>query len=240
VSIIRHLDWDGCFNVRDLGGIRTVDGRTIRRGAVVRSDSPDRLSAAGWAALRAHGIRTIVDLRNDHERQADAAARATGLTTVRVPLDDIDDIEFWTYCRENGLAGTPMLYRPFLERRGKAVRCAAAVAAVANAAPGGVLVHCGIGRDRTGLISLLLLSLVNAVPDDIVADYEVSKERLEPLAALLGWEEPSLSAEELLALRDSYRDAIRATLSAVDVPAYLRDAGVSDEELAAVRARLLG
>jgi protein-tyrosine phosphatase len=241
MSIDRHLDWDGCFNVRDLGGIRTVDGRTTRRGAVVRSDTPDRLSEAGWAALRAHGIRTIVDLRNDEERKAEPEPRAAGLTTVWEPLDDIADTDFWTYCRDNGLQGTPMYYRPFLEREGKARRCAAAVAAVANAEPGGVLVHCGIGRDRTGLISLLLLALVDAVPDDIVADYEVSNERLEPLRVLLGVTDERARLEAALARwNTTARDAILATLSSIDVAAYLRAAGLRDDELAAVRTRLLG
>jgi hypothetical protein len=63
----------------------------------------------------------------------------------------------------------------------KAERCAAAVAAVADARPGGVLVHCTIGRDRTGLVSLLLLALVGVAPADIADDYELSNPRLEPL-----------------------------------------------------------
>jgi protein-tyrosine phosphatase len=241
VSVDRHLDWDGCFNVRDLGGIRTGDGRETRWGAVARSDTPDRLTAAGWSALRAHGIRTIVDLRNDDERQADAGSRPAGLTTVHVPLDDTADTEFWTYCRDNGLDGTPLYYLPFLEREGKARQCAAAVAAVAHAEPGGVLVHCGIGRDRTGLITLLLLALAGAVPDDIVADYEMSNERLQPLCALLGWDDAGRRAEEALARwNTSARATLLATLSAIDAAAYLRAAGLREDELAAVRTRLLG
>jgi hypothetical protein len=55
-----HLDWDGCFNVRDLGGLPTVDGRVTRTGAVVRADALDGLSAAGWTALLDHGVRTVV------------------------------------------------------------------------------------------------------------------------------------------------------------------------------------
>src|SRR5947208_3342116 len=56
VTADRNLDWQGCFNARDLGGLRTDDGRTTRRGAVVRAESLDRLTAAGWSALQAHGI----------------------------------------------------------------------------------------------------------------------------------------------------------------------------------------
>jgi hypothetical protein len=58
VTVDRQLNWDGCFNVRELGGFRAADGRETRWGAVVRSDSPERLTVAGWSALQAHGIRT--------------------------------------------------------------------------------------------------------------------------------------------------------------------------------------
>ncbi|WP_076843550.1 tyrosine-protein phosphatase [Protofrankia coriariae] len=67
MSAGRDLGWDGCLNVRDLGGLPTQDDRRLRRGALVRSGSIDRLSTAGWSALCSHDIRTIIDLRNDDE-----------------------------------------------------------------------------------------------------------------------------------------------------------------------------
>ncbi|HEX6291312.1 MAG TPA: tyrosine-protein phosphatase [Herpetosiphonaceae bacterium] len=233
----RNLDWNACFNVRDLGGIRTGDGRRTRRGAVVRADSLNQLTAAGWAALKAHGIRTIIDLRNDHELGSDTAPRPNGLTTVHMPLDDIADTEFWDYCWDNGLDGSPLYYLPFLER--KPERCAAAVAAIARAAPGGVVIHCGIGRDRTGLITLLLLALVGVAPEDIAADYELSNVRLRPRWTALGEEDQEPIIEALLRRKQtSARAAILATLASLDVAAYLRSGGLSDDDLAAVRERL--
>jgi protein-tyrosine phosphatase len=79
-------------------------------------------------------------------------------------MDDNDDVD-----------GTPLYYRPFLER--KIDRCVAAVRAVARAAPGGVVVHCGIGRDRTGLVSLLLLTLAGVTVDAVAGGYALSGER---------------------------------------------------------------
>jgi hypothetical protein len=179
VTSERHLDWDGCCNVRDLGGLRVAGGRMTRRGAVVRSDSPAGLTPAGWAALRGHGIRTIVDLRNDEERdQAPGPPAPGGIDVVHVPLDDLGDTGFWRRIRSEGLDGTPLYYRPFLER--KAERCVAAVAAVADARAGGVLVHCAVGRDRAGLVAMLLLALVGVAPADIADDYELSEPRLAP------------------------------------------------------------
>ena len=152
----------GCFNVRDLGGLRTADGRVVRRGALVRADALERLTAAGWRALEAHGVRTVVDLRNADEIGADAAPRPAGLTTVRLALDRIEDREFWDRWSDGPVFGTPLYYRPHLDRFAHA--SAAVVAAIAHAAPGGVAYHCAGGRDRTGMITILLLALAGVDP----------------------------------------------------------------------------
>jgi protein-tyrosine phosphatase len=133
--IDRNLTWDGCLNVRDLGGLPTSDGRRVRWGALVRSDGIDRLTAVGWAALQHHGVRTVVDLRDEEEIRSDATPRPSGLVTVRVPLDDVADTAFREYCRTNELDGSPLYYRPFLDKHPG--RCAAAIAAVARADAGG-------------------------------------------------------------------------------------------------------
>ena len=147
----RHLDWDGCTNVRELG-----------RGGIVRADALDRLSAAGWAALEAHGVRTVIDLRNDDELGEDLAPRPPGLTTLHLPLDGVEDTEFWKDWHGRPEFGTPIYYRPFLDHFPE--RTAAVFTAIARAEPGGVVVHCGIGRDRTGLIAILLLALAGPTP----------------------------------------------------------------------------
>ena len=172
----RHLDWDGCLNARDLGGLPAAGGHETRRAAIVRADAPDCLTADGWSAVQAHGIRTIVDLRNDDERTPDLALRPDGLTTLRLPLDGSEDREFWDRWSSGAQFGTPLYYRAFLDRFPE--RTARIVAAIAQAPPGGVLVHCVVGRDRTGLVTMLLLALVGVAPDDIAADYALSGERL--------------------------------------------------------------
>src|SRR4051812_31432926 len=90
----RHLDWEGCFNVRDLGGLPLADGGETRWCAVVRGDALDELTEAGWAALAAHGVRTVVDLRNADERGD--AIPPDGVRVVHVPLDASEDREFWS------------------------------------------------------------------------------------------------------------------------------------------------
>jgi protein-tyrosine phosphatase len=110
VSIDRDLDWDGCFNVRDLGGLRTNDGRVTRWGAIIRADSLDRLTPVGWSVLKAHGIRTILDLRNDDERETSANNRQADVNFRHVPLDDLADTSFWGYWGQR----PPVRYAPLL------------------------------------------------------------------------------------------------------------------------------
>ena len=236
----RHLAWEGCVNVRDLGGLRTSEGGVIRRGAVVRGDALDRLSAAGWAALEAHGIRTVIDLRNDDELAEDPAPRPRGLTTLHLPLDGVEDVEFWKDWHDRPEFGTPLYYRPFLDHFPQ--RTAAVITAIARAEPGGVAVHCGIGRDRTGLIAILLLALVGVASDDISADYELSEPRVQALLdRLAGGQSDYLDSAAAFYERagTSAAEVITTMLADLDVEAYLRAAGVSDEDLRAVRSRLL-
>jgi protein-tyrosine phosphatase len=237
---LRHLKWDGCFNVRDLGGIPTVDGRQIRWGAVVRSERPYRLTAAGWSALWTHGIRTVIDLQDDGAREADASPRPVGIDTVFVPLEQglaDTDAEYRRW-GESGILGTPLYFRDFIDRWPE--RCAAPVAAVARARPGGVLIHCGHGRDRTGLIVLVLLALAGAAPDDIVADYEESDSCLRPFCARLGHGDESVIIKGILARESTTtRAAIGDMLASLDLDAALRKGGLSEADLDAVRARLV-
>jgi protein-tyrosine phosphatase len=155
---------------RDLGGMRTTDGRTIRHSALFRARSLDHLEPAGWAALHEAGVRTLIDLRNDDERTA--APSPAGIAALHLPLDGAGDREFWDEWSADWRFGTPVYYGPHIERFPE--RSTAVLAAIAGAAPGGVLFHCMGGRDRTGIIAMLVLALVGVAPEDIAADYELS------------------------------------------------------------------
>jgi protein-tyrosine phosphatase len=222
----RILLWDGCINVRDLGGLKTCDGRMTRWGTVVRSDSPARLTAAGWSALYTYGIRTIITLRTLGmvEPELDLTPPYADLVTIQAAIEDITDQEFLQQWAASGLWSTPLYYKDALHRWPE--RHAAVISAIARARPGGVLFHCIRGNDRTGIIALLLLALVGVTRDEIIADYALS---------------PDPGRDELLAHEhSSIREAILSPLEGLDIDGYLCKGGVSQEDLAAVRKRLLG
>ena len=175
----RTLVWDGCVNVRDLGGIPTEDGEVTRSGAVIRSDNIRGLSDDGWRALEDHGVVRIVDLRFPEERAEDPP-RDVDVEAVHVSvlgpsihegqdfvreleanLDSVDDVAdhyAWSYVR-------------FLERN--RTRFGEALAAIADA-DGPVVIHCMGGKDRTGLVAALLLRLAGVSIAEIGADYSLS------------------------------------------------------------------
>ena len=234
----RHLDWEGAFNVRDLGGLPTLDGRFTRWGAIVRSDSLGELTEAGWSALVTHGVRTVIDLRNPGERGADAAARPTSITTVQLPLDAAQDREFWSAWEDDPGFGTPMYYRPHVERFPE--RSAHVIAAVARAKPGGVAVHCVAGRDRTGQITMLLLALLRVVPQHIADDYQLSASRLAGWFAARGEPDYGPAFAAFLAARGTTaRELVIATLAELDVEGQLLEAGLEADGLTRLRERAL-
>ncbi|WP_406688937.1 tyrosine-protein phosphatase [Saccharopolyspora sp. ID03-671] len=232
----RILDFDGLVNARDLGGLAAAGGRT-RWGAVVRAEHPANLSASGWGDVQRHGVRTIIDLTGEDEAEPDRGPRPAGMTTIRIPLDDPSDTEFWD--RWGGVfSGTPLYYGPFLDRFPG--RVAEVVDALVRAEPGGVLLHCGGGRDRTGLIVLVLLASLGVSAADIAEDYALSHQRRAELCAMAGLGDDTPKIRAFLAERGTTEGrALDEVLGGRDFTDYLRTAGLGEEGLAALRERLL-
>ncbi|NCT89876.1 tyrosine-protein phosphatase [Cellulomonas sp. APG4] len=227
--------WPELPGSRFLGGLPAVhEGRTTTTlpGRLFRSAVPSALSADAWARVSAQ-VRTVVDLRNPGEGPRYTAP--DGVVVHRLPIEDQADQDFMR--RYAALLSTPHYYAEVLRRWPHLV--AAVIRTIARAPEGGVLVHCAQGRDRTGQVSAMLLSLAG-VPHEVVADdYELAvracnaRLREHPVA-----HDPALDDDELDAVVAEKREVLLAFL-ADDVAGSLRDAGVDDDDLAAVRARLL-
>lgn len=237
----RRLAWEGCFNVRDVGGYATEDGARIRWRTLLRSDNLCGLSPAGREALVQYGVRTIVDLRGASD--ADAGPHPFGpegshAGIVRYwpwPVRDPADVEL-----DRAFGETTTLldtYRLNVDRCGP--RVAAVARAFADAPDGGFLIHCAVGKDRTGVIIALLLALAGVSRETIVADYALSESNLRPLFDA----RVAAGREELWDFWRSAPETMHALLEHVDRThggprAYLTAAGLTDQEIDRVRARL--
>ena len=236
----RALAWGACLNVRDLGGLSTADGRRVRHGALVRSDQLCRLDDGGRDALVAHGVRTVIDLRTpaEAEKDPDPTWHEQGVDYALVPQQDQ---VFWASIEP----ARTRAERDALVLDQRAEHIAAMARAVANAAPGGVLIHCLAGKDRTGIAVALLLGLVGVSDADIAADYALSEAALasEKAAALAAAADGEARAR-IERGYDSRAETMLATLAHLrtrhgGAKAYLTRAGLSDADIDRIRARLL-
>ena len=242
------LAWEGCLNVRDLGGLQAGSGRAVRLGALVRADNVRTLTAAGWDALVAYGIRRIVDLRLQHELDADAAGESpVEVVHISVLGDfDGDTLAFYDAKLDEATDAAAYLawsYGDFLERYHR--EFSLAVEAIADAPEGGVVVHCMGGKDRTGLIAALVLRDAGVAITDIAHDYAKSEENLAPRHAAWLDAAPDEAAEHRLRmLLPTPAAAMSEVLETVEsrhgtVAGYLQAGGVSAEALERLRRRLL-
>ena len=239
--ISRALRWDGCCNIRDLGGLALEDGAETRFGVVVRADDVSLLSPAGWEALAAYGVRRIVDLRHE-----DGPYEAP-LEVVRLPLLDADSVREV----DDLLAGVddPVAWRSrnylyFLERF--PAKFASAVDAVAAPTDGAVLVHCAGGVDRTGLVAAFLLRLAGVGIEAVAADYAESEASWAP--SVDEWIEQAPDETErrkrrLLSVMPAA--VMREVLAELErrhgsICRFLLNAGADAEQLDAFRDRLRG
>jgi protein-tyrosine phosphatase len=249
-ALRRSLAWDGCFNVRELGGLQTASGGRTQRGVVVRADNVRRLTGVGWKTALDHGVRRVVDLRFENEVPGEPDAHGD-VEVVIVPMRAAHNPEA-SHAFEQALLNAddlaPVFAAGYIEMlEDLSERVGGAVAAVADAKDGeGVVVHCFAGKDRTGIVSALLLSLAG-VPDELIAaDYAASDPGVELLST--PWFESARDETELTIRRrvsTSPRAAMVEVLawlreSAGGPDEYLRSAGLSDLQLATLRARLVG
>jgi protein tyrosine/serine phosphatase len=248
VTRVRDLVWDGCQNVRDLGGHPTEDGRETRFGRVVRADLIRRLSDDGWATLTEYGVRTIVDLRHEEELEADPPHELP-VAVEHVPLFPDPASARWPEIEALGRRAGPgapwirVVYGELLARFPE--RMAAAVSAVARAPDAGVVVHCMAGKDRTGLVTAVLLSLAGVPREEIGTDYAVTEANLaEDIAQWIDEAETDEDRDWRRRIGVAPAEAMVGVLDDLEakhgaVETYLLAGGSSADDLVAVRSRLL-
>ena len=175
--MINEFAWDGYPNARDLGGLPTslVGGGATIPGRLARGPRCEFLNGLGWNAARHRGLPTIGELRRAYESGSQAAdpvvpVGALAGNAIRQSLtEDHEDPELRWMCFP--ILDSPEYWSHNWRLQPHLVR--AAREAIATATPG-VLVHCPVGRDRTGKILALLLGNAGVEPALVAADYAAS------------------------------------------------------------------
>jgi protein-tyrosine phosphatase len=245
----RHLPWEACLNVRDLGGYRTAGGSDTRWGAFVRADNLARLTPRGRQSLVDYGVRTVIDLRFPEELKIDPPpfaseeARNGVITFYHLPF--IGEVDEATRVAWNAATTTADSYFVTLGR--SQANIAAVMTAIARASSGGVLFHCHAGKDRTGLVAAMLLALVGVPDETIGRDYWLTRTYLQPTfdqwLEELTTEDPIVRARQIEGFECrpetmlAVLDHLRQTYGGVE--AYLSACGVTSEDIETMRRRLM-
>ena len=195
------IDLDGLANLRDVGGIPTTDGRTIASRRLLRSDNLQSLSDADVNALLGLGLTDVVDLRSDFEVENEGPGPLTRRAEVRthhhslfrdwregvgeekpdvrpevMPEKALPWVDLTPTVRvDHPIASIYLSY--LVDRPDSIVSSLRTI----GQAPGATLVHCAAGKDRTGTVVALALSLAGADKDAVVADYAASTERMQAI-----------------------------------------------------------
>jgi protein tyrosine/serine phosphatase len=231
----RILRWDGCVNVRDLGGLPLADGGETAYRVVVRADALPWLTEAGRLALVNYGVSLVVNLRpqrEDDENPTDALP----VRVVRLAMDPRPVAAAWDWpTMREAYLGLADHYRAEL---------AQALTLLGDANPPAAI-HCAGGRDRTGIACGMALWLAGVEPDVIAADHALSDENLAGRSS--DWLAQATSEEELERRRRVIQPPGR-TLSEVleeieateGIRARLLSAGADEAALDRLVARLRG
>jgi protein-tyrosine phosphatase len=183
MSRVHHIP--GLYNLRDLGGFVTSNGKITRTNVFWRGDSPHRINASNIAYFTDHQITTVIDLRHDHEQRTapNPLATQSDINYVAIPLFQA------THHTTNVITRLDEFYIYLLEHSRSPIQQTFMQLAVARH---GTFFHCRVGKDRTGIIAALLLDLV-AVP------YPKSSPIMSPLPPISRHCSPNCAATDQLA-----------------------------------------
>lgn len=234
-------------NFRDLGGYPTGDGRITRWRTLFRADGLYRLTPDDAARVAELGVRTVVDLRTERE-VAHRGRFPDGPNTVayhHLPVIDATWGETETLETDDAVEFLVWAYRRMLDEA--APRFADAIRLLADGDALPAVFHCAAGKDRTGILSALVLGTLGVNGAVIAADYGLTEAAMGRMVAWAGRHQPELA--ELYArmpARFAAADPRAMTVIIDDLAArhgtirdYVREIGVADDVVAALSRRLL-
>jgi protein-tyrosine phosphatase len=242
MTVERLIALEGAVNFRDLGGYATEDGLRTRWRVLFRADGLSELTETDLEVMRELGIRTVVDLRSGQEvEQSRFNVDAHPVTFHHYPfikaLPNAED-----FARAPGFLGTQ--YTEMLDEATPQIIGALSALAAPEARP--AVFHCTAGKDRTGLLSALVLSLLGVPEETVIADYALSGAAMNRLRAKLIEKYPD--GESVIADSDVLFSADPANMVALfahlrnrygTVAEYAARVGVPEDVVQGLRQSLL-
>ncbi|SDF89904.1 protein-tyrosine phosphatase [Dyadobacter soli] len=225
----RYIGLDNTINFRDLGGLKTKDGRTVRKGFIYRSDNLSKLETDDFGAFNALRIATVFDLRTDHEIEGKEDRLPANVRYMHTPVvqDNAGEIKGLKKRVLNGeiteQEARDMTAKFYADAVTVNIGNVKSILKQITASDQPVLYHCSAGKDRTGIVSALILSILNVDRQVIVDDFMVSnyyrRDRAEKTlgkAKLGRIIKPKLNMDAIEILSTVDESFINATFNAID------------------------
>lgn len=241
-----QLEIEGTYNIRDLGGFPVAGGSTTRRRTFIRAGGLDLLPLSSQQQLIDYGVKTVIDLRDEWEVQQfpNVFAESTTVKFLNLPVigNHFSHSETWKEeTQDYDLLDE--LYCKFIDRC--QIQIGAIISTIAESMPT-IVFHCYAGKDRTGIITALLLGFVGVSDDLIAKDY--SQTNLNITHLIEQWREYAVQHEQDMQRFEvdigSETTTILRMLNYIklrygNVTDYLRVCGVTDNQLEQLRSLLI-
>ena len=242
----RHYSFEGCFNFRDIGGYLNQDGRRVKKGLYFRAGRQDRMTNKDLAQLSDLNISTQIDLRKQEEvlDQGRGPLEDMGANYINIaviPEGGSDKLN--KLVGDTGISGKR--YLGYLEFGPTSWLRLFGILADEENLP--VLLHCTAGKDRTGVSTAFLLSVLGVSRDIIEADYLLTnldtERQADFIESTVGYPE-GYNREKMISIAGVPKDAMKDFLDGVEskwgsVVEYLEKIGITQEQMDQVRLNFL-
>lgn len=173
MTYVKRLPFETINNFRDLGGVATKDGKVLKWGKIYRSANMDDISDIDIDKMKKLDITTIVDLRRDYEvlknyRNIDKVKENFDYNQISLAKQDFGYDQIQEIIE--GKVSVGRTYRELIDNHEAVKKILKLIVNCDNA----IVFHCQEGKDRTGVIAMIIYGLLNVDQIDIIADYEVS------------------------------------------------------------------
>lgn len=238
---MKRYNFNGTHNTRDLGGYPTYEGKYTKYNNLIRSDVPLKLDDNDIKLLLDLKITTVIDIRETHvsKRSPNCLIENSLFSCFNFPLES-----------NFGCVKTENEYINILINIASEKEVMSQIMKTISNAKDGIFFHCKEGKDRTGIISALLLSLVGVVKEDILADYQVSssyfidyikiiKDNEKTMANQMGFGDKL--PEFILYTKAEYMDKFLILFNEkfISVENYMKFLGLTNEDIFKIKSKLI-
>lgn len=228
---MRRFLLSNTINTRDLGGYPLECGKITAYNVFLRSDAPVKVSDNDIKLLLASNITTIVDLRSDDEVKIKPCAFKNNNSFEYYHCKIYGD-----GCLPESVEAVPASYFEMVEDQ----KTVCNIMRIFVRAKAGILYHCTAGKDRTGVISALLLSLAGVCKNDILYDYEISQIYLEAMLQQFSKSYKDLDVNIITPKAEymgKFMDMFQKKYNSIEE--YLSKIGLSDSEILKLKIKLI-